>query len=548
MPGKHAYFSPSGASRWLECPASLYLSENIPDSGSSVYAHEGTICHEVAAECLIKNIDPKDFSGQIIKKVVLTNELIDGIQMYIDEIKGLTKEHEIKNGKIECSVELTENCYGTVDALLWNASTVVVCDLKMGKGVVVSAEDNPQLKLYTIGAIRMLKKSFDITPKKIINIIIQPRTPDPVRKHEFTCEELGKWYMSKVVPILRDYGRGKKGTGECIPGEIQCRWCPVSRTKGCVAEANKNIKSTQKAFSPFIKSAPEAPEASSGENGILTVEEMIKLKKHFKHLKTWMENIDHILLTKALAGISIPTFKLVESKSTRIWGFGEDKIADFLGKIHIEAYVKKLISPTQAEKVVGKKQAEKIGLNSFVTKPKGKPALVPEIDKRPEISCNDEQSIEKNFMTLETKTKTSSTLIVDTIEDEKEIQELSALQRMQFAEDEIEEKPETASEEEPETASEEELGAMSKIVSETATGGNPKVVLTVKGNDNPVPPNKSTKRYQVLQLGKEGNCALKMAAESIECTENSIKMHLKYLNERDGYSYTIFDDETFMIE
>ena len=146
---EHAYFSPSASPRWIPCPASLFLTESTQQE-TSEYAHEGIVCHDIAAQCLTKNIAVSDFAGKIIEGVSMTPELIDAMQMYIDEIRGLAKEYSASGGKIEHKVTLTEHCWGTTDALLWNKDTAIICDLKMGKGVIVSAENNSQMKLYSV--------------------------------------------------------------------------------------------------------------------------------------------------------------------------------------------------------------------------------------------------------------------------------------------------------------------------------------------------------------------------------------------------------------
>lgn len=559
MPGKHAYFSPSAASRWLECPASLYLSENYKEETSS-YAHEGTVCHDVAAKCLTGNIDPANFAGQIIEGVSMIPELIDGIRMYIDEIKGLTKEYNIAKGKIEHEVAMSPECWGTADALLWNDDVLLVCDLKMGKGVVVSAEDNSQLKLYSVGALLNIEKLHKVKPTRIINVIIQPRTPDPVRIFEITRKDLSMWFMEKVNPILKEYGKDKRPSDwKCNPGTEQCRWCPVSRTHGCAAEAKKNINDAQKAFSPFTKGAPELPVVAesvsdNGEHkGILSLGELAGLKKCFYHIKSWMENIEHILMTKALAGEQVPGFKLVEGRSIRVWGEDENKIVAFLEGLGAEAYVKKLTSPAQAEKTIGKKTAEKAGITNFILKPKGKPTLVEQADKRPEISLEKEEEVEKAFGDIELKKEEEvekkpvpPVLVVDTKEDEDDadVGKMSALQRMRFAEMDIEDEPEETLENI--IGGEDVVDALSDVV-EAATGGDPKVVFTVTHEKKATPPAKNTKRYKILQMGMKGGVTLRMAADTVGCTENMTRMHLKYLNERDGYNYTIFDDDTFKV-
>ena len=48
MPDEHARLSPSAASRWISCPASVRLLEGLEQAPSSPYAAEGTKAHALA--------------------------------------------------------------------------------------------------------------------------------------------------------------------------------------------------------------------------------------------------------------------------------------------------------------------------------------------------------------------------------------------------------------------------------------------------------------------------------------------------------------------
>ena len=539
---EHAYFSPSASPRWIPCPASLFLSESTQQK-SSAYAHEGIVCHNIAAQCLTKNIAVPDFAGKIIEGVSMTPELIDAMQMYIDEIRGLTKEYTASGGKIEHKVILTEHCWGTTDALLWNEDTIIICDLKMGKGVVVSAEDNSQMKLYSVGALKWLDETHNLKPAKVVNIIIQPRTVNPIRKYEMSRKELASWYMDEVVPILKEIKPGQHSGRKCNPGEAQCRWCPVSAT--CAAQANKMIGDAQTAFTPFTKVAP--PLMVLTVNDPISIAGVVEYKKVFKHIQDWMKSIDDFLMIKALAGELIPGFKLVEGRSNRKWKADEKQVVNFLRQLNAEPYVQKLVSPTQAEKALGKKVAKEQELGKLITKPSGTPTLVPQSDTRPEMQRNVETEFEE-FVDVEALVKRpladallTDTTLIDNPDDGEEVEKLTALQRMRLAEMEDEEVGA-----EKEEVIEDTQPAIVKELTETATSGSPTVVTSVVGKGNPKPPKESTKRHQVLNFGR-GGVTLQDAAAALGCGINMIKMHLKYLNERDGYSYEIYSDNTFKV-
>jgi len=210
----HAKFAPSASHRWIACPASVELSKDEDDTTSS-YAHEGSICHEIAAKCLKENLSADSFTGKVIDEVQMTKELLDGVQLYVDEVKGLTKEYSMTGGRIEFEVQITKDCWGTVDTLLWNSDILIAGDLKMGKGVIVEVENNSQLMIYAVGGLMWLQREQGIAPKKVILYIFQPRTVNPIRKWEIDRADLIMWYHNILKPAIEQI---KSGTTECVPG------------------------------------------------------------------------------------------------------------------------------------------------------------------------------------------------------------------------------------------------------------------------------------------------------------------------------------------
>ena len=95
-------------------------------------------------------------------------------------------------------------------------------------------------------------------------------------------------------------------------------------------------------------------------------------------------------MKQALSGTKYPGFKLVEGKSNR--RFTDEALA---AKIALEAgyepYEQKMLGVTALQKQLGRKRFDEL-LGSLVTKPRGKPVLAPESDKRPEYN-----NIESDF-------------------------------------------------------------------------------------------------------------------------------------------------------
>ena len=154
----HARLSPSGAHRWIACPGSLALEAEYPDDSSS-YAAEGTLAHDIAGQCLEENLDPEDFLYKRFE--------VDGFVFSVDEamVKHVADYMRLVRGYAEGGVLLierkvnfspvvgVEDSFGTADAIIVKGDTMTVVDLKYGMGVEVSAEKNPQLMLYALGAL-----------------------------------------------------------------------------------------------------------------------------------------------------------------------------------------------------------------------------------------------------------------------------------------------------------------------------------------------------------------------------------------------------------
>lgn len=79
--------------------------------------------------------------------------------------------------------------FGTGDLVVVGTGTLHVVDLKYGRGVVVSAEKNPQMMLYALGALSLFDMLYDI--EKVSMAIVQPRV-DNFYTYEISVEELFK--------------------------------------------------------------------------------------------------------------------------------------------------------------------------------------------------------------------------------------------------------------------------------------------------------------------------------------------------------------------
>lgn len=377
MPEVHARLSASGAKRWMNCPPSVALEEQFPDKGSE-YAREGTLAHSLAEAMIRYN------AGQIKKAEF--NRILKGIQKdelysidmldYVEDYASIVWE-DYNAAKKEDSLILVEqrvdfsdyvpDGFGTCDAVIINDGKLHIYDLKYGKGVEVFAQDNPQLRLYGLGAVEAFDLLYDFDTVEMT--IVQPRLGN-VSTETMTVEELRDWGRLTVRPLAE---KASKGEGEFKPGD-HCQFCKARAT--CRARAEANMELAKMEFAD-----PE----------LLTDEEIGEVLRVADQLQKWVKDVADYALTEAVNhDKKWDGWKLVEGRSVRKYK-DEVKVAEELVKAGFDdavIYEKKLYSITAMEKLLGKKKFGEV-LKDLIDKPAGKPTLVPESDKRPEINKAD---------------------------------------------------------------------------------------------------------------------------------------------------------------
>ena len=92
----------------------------------------------------------------------------------------------------------------------------------------------------------------------------------------------------------------------------------------------------------------------------------------------FLNSIESDVTERLTRGEEFEGYKLVQGRSTRKWN-DEAKTA-LLGKLGQNAYTKKLIGVTEAQKQLGKEFVD-----TYTTKSEGKPTLVSSDDKRPSM-------------------------------------------------------------------------------------------------------------------------------------------------------------------
>ncbi|EFU2709382.1 DUF2800 domain-containing protein [Listeria monocytogenes] len=377
MPEIHAKLSASGSSRWLNCTPSIELEAKFPEQkNGGIFAQEGTLAHSFAELLLQKfngDVAKAEYARKLnrLKKNSLYDaSMIDHVEVYTTiVIEKFQEAHAAdKNAVLSIEQQLDYSEYarggfGTGDAVIVGNGVVEIIDLKYGKGVPVSAKENSQLMLYGLGAYNAFELDYDLHTVRMT--IVQPRLDD-VTEFEMEVSDLLDWAENVVKPaaLLADAGKG-----ELNPGP----WCKFCRARSiCKARAEANLALTSYDFK---------------DPRLLQPSEIAKVLGQVAELKSWVEDVKSFALKEAESGgIEFPGWKLVEGRSNRRYVDAEmvQAMLELEGYSEEELLSKKLISLTDMEKLVGKKQVSAI-LGDLIEKPAGKPTLVVETDKRQAI-------------------------------------------------------------------------------------------------------------------------------------------------------------------
>ena len=370
----HAKLSASGASRWATCPGSVQMEDGIPDK-ESVYAQEGTLAHEMSELKLKHYLDPKGFGKRKLNaaiKKLKENELYQAeMESYTDTYVDFIKEKALSFSsnpyiEIEKRVDFSrwvEGGFGTCDCVLIHGSTLSIIDLKYGKGVPVSSEQNEQLILYALGAYDAFNLIYNLD--KIELNIVQPRINN-FSTWEISLTELLLWGDYFKVQAEKALG----GNGELVPSAKACKFCKARDI--CTARAENNLS-----LESEIKLKPnEIPK-----------DKLYEYISRGEDIAKWVADLKAYALDMCLKGEDVKGLKAVAGRTSRSWTNQDEAINKLIEGGIDEAiiYDKVPLTLAKLEKALGKQQFTTL-VGDMVVTSEGKPTLVFENDKRPAIT------------------------------------------------------------------------------------------------------------------------------------------------------------------
>ena len=363
----HAVLSASGSHRWLNCTPSARLELEFENTGSEA-AREGTAAHALCEHKLKRALHMRSRRPVSDYDSDEMEECTDAYAEFVMEQYEAAKQ-VCDDPVVLIEQRLDFSCYvpdgfGTGDCLIISDDKLHIIDFKYGMGVLVEAEDNPQMKLYALGALAVYDALYDI--REVSMTIFQPRREN-VSTWTVSVEDLKAWAENELKPRAK---MAYDGEGEYLPGE----WCTFCRAAvRCRARAEEKLKLAQTEF----RMPP-----------LLTDAEIEDILAVLPDLTKWANEIAAYALDAALNhGKEWNGFKVVEGRSVRKYR-DEAAVAEAAKEAgYKDIYRQSLIPLTEMQRLMGKDKFEEI-LGGLITKAPGRPTLVPMSDKRPAMNVS----------------------------------------------------------------------------------------------------------------------------------------------------------------
>ena len=387
----HALLSASGSKRWMACPPSAHLEELFPNKDSFA-SREGTLAHELGehkvllwcaesevpvngaaldpAKCradlalfLLRHAEGKAAPGEPCIDRQMDQATDEYLHLCVEVIqRGLARSQDavvMLEARLDFSRWVPEG-FGSGDLVVVSDGLVEVVDLKYGKGVPVFAAENPQMRLYGLGAIELYGHLYD--QREIRMTICQPRL-DSQTSEELTVEALIAWADAEVAPRAQ---LAWNNEGEFAAGD-HCKFCRARHQ--CRARADAAL----------------AGDPANYDWALMEDEEIRERLAQAHIFEKWLKDMNSYVFERVLKnGGRAFGMKMVHGRSARVYTDRDavlEKLCTAGLSMEVVTHPRELLGITDLEKVVGKKRVGEL-LKDLITKPKGKLTLADENDPR----------------------------------------------------------------------------------------------------------------------------------------------------------------------
>lgn len=372
--------SPSGAEQWFACPGSLRKTAGLydeynPDSGV------GMAAHKVREGCLVDGTEVEDRVGEWVEEqgvwYQVERQWVDYLQPGIDRIreaKGMT-------WGIEQKVPLDPwipGRSGIIDAAGYSKDLIIIDDLKFGAGNEVKAERNKQLMIYALAYWHNFARHRTKAQRFLLRID-QPRVAGLGDEWETTLDDL----LEFAEELTRAVARTKDPKAPLVAGLAQCHFCLAGKQLLC--ETHDRF-----VLGLLGLTSDDLDDVIGGEPVMVTTETLNPERRsyilqHATMITGWLNRLRASALKDAIDGEPVPGLKAVETLGDRAWVDEEAAEAYWKTKMPVkDLYIQKFKGPAAIERIAGSRNWAKA--QDLIHRPPGKPALVPESDKRPALS------------------------------------------------------------------------------------------------------------------------------------------------------------------
>lgn len=362
MPDQHAVLSASSSHRWLACPPSALLCARERDSPGA-FALQGTDAHSLC-EYKVRKAIGMDAEDPTENLTYLDEEMMDATDQYeqfvMEQVAAARERCADPIVLVEQRLDFSRwvpDGFGTGDCVIVADEVLTVIDFKYGLGVLVSAEENTQMMCYALGALSMFDDIYDI--REVQMTIFQPRREN-VSTYAMTRDELLTWAENTLAPTAR---LAAEGGGEFCAGS-HCQFCKVKAV--CRKRADENMALAALDFA---------------DPALLSDEEIEAVLAKADELTSWASDVKEYALQQAVSGKEWHGWKLVEGRSSRKY-VNEDAAAEAVKAAGYDPYEHKVLGITAMTRLLGRSRFDEL-LGGLVTRPQGRPTLVPQSDKRP---------------------------------------------------------------------------------------------------------------------------------------------------------------------